>query len=154
MSFDAPMPTAGSSSDSGMPFQTSQSVPTTMKLPRGTSRALCQQRKVRCDKNKPCAICVKAGTRCHVVPGQLPRRRKKHTQDRDLLNLLRRLGKYEALLNENGVKFDSISHDLTDRLRTHEILLNAHGVKFDSRSQDPGGHHENDVDDLENDIES
>ena len=33
-------------------------------------------------------------------------------------------------------------------------VLNAHGVKFDSRSQDPGGHHENDVDDLENDIEA
>lgn len=80
-----------------------------MKLTRGTSCALCQQRKVRCDKNKPCANCVKAGVDCKIIPPAPPRRRKKRLQERDLVD---RLKKYESLLSEHGVKFDAIGHDL------------------------------------------
>ncbi|KAK2616422.1 hypothetical protein QQS21_000664 [Conoideocrella luteorostrata] len=83
--------------------------PSMVKLTRGTSCVLCQQRKVRCDKNKPCANCVKAGVECKVIPPPPPRRRKKRFQERDLID---RLKKYETLLAENGVKFDAISHDL------------------------------------------
>lgn len=70
---------------------------------------LCQQRKVRCDKNKPCANCVKAGAECRVVPPQPPRRRKKRLQEKDLID---RLKKYESLLSQHGVKFESIGQDL------------------------------------------
>jgi hypothetical protein len=80
-----------------------------MKLTRGTSCVLCQQRKVRCDKNKPCANCVKAGVECKVIPPQPPRRRKKRLQEKDLID---RLKKYESLLSEHGVKFDAIGQDL------------------------------------------
>lgn len=80
-----------------------------MKLTRGTSCVLCQQRKVRCDKNKPCANCVKAKVECRVVPPQPPRRRKKRLQERDLVD---RLKKYESLLSENGVKFEPIGQEL------------------------------------------
>lgn len=97
-----------------------------IKLTRGTSCVLCQQRKVRCDKNKPCSNCVKAGVECRVVPPQPPRRRKKRLHEKDLVD---RLKKYEELLKENGVKFDSLDKDL--------------------RSDDK----EDDVDDLENDFE-
>lgn len=93
------------------------------KLTRGTSCVLCQQRKVRCDKNKPCSNCVKAGVECRVVPPAPPRRRKRRLQEKDLVD---RLKKYESLLRDNGVKFDSID--------------------FDNRQ-------EGDVDDLENDFE-
>ncbi|EFQ33167.1 fungal specific transcription factor domain-containing protein [Colletotrichum graminicola] len=89
-----------------------------MKLTRGTSCVLCQQRKVRCDKNKPCANCVKARVECRVIPPQPPRRRKKRLQERDLVD---RLKKYENLLAENGVKFDPIAADLkaSDRNSVH-----------------------------------
>nr|XP_036583300.1 C6 transcription factor [Colletotrichum truncatum]KAF6792276.1 C6 transcription factor [Colletotrichum truncatum] len=89
-----------------------------MKLTRGTSCVLCQQRKVRCDKNKPCANCVKARVECRVIPPQPPRRRKKRLQERDLVD---RLKKYEVLLAENGVKFDPIATDLkaSDRDSVH-----------------------------------
>lgn len=80
-----------------------------MKLTRGTSCVLCQQRKVRCDKNKPCANCVKAKVECKVIPPQPPRRRKKRLQERDLID---RLKKYESLLSENGVKFDPLGQEL------------------------------------------
>jgi hypothetical protein len=80
-----------------------------VKLTRGTSCVLCQQRKVRCDKNKPCANCVKAKVECRVVPPQPPRRRKKRLQEKDLID---RLKKYESLLAEHGVKVDAIGHEL------------------------------------------
>lgn len=98
-----------------------------IKLTRGTSCVLCQQRKVRCDKNKPCANCIKAKVECRVIPPQPPRRRKKRLQEKDLID---RLKKYESLLTENGVKFDSIGHDL----------------RTDSQGMD-------DIDELENDFE-
>jgi hypothetical protein len=100
-----------------------------VKLTRGTSCVLCQQRKVRCDKNKPCANCVKAGVECRVVPPHPPRRRRKKLQEKDLLE---RLKKYETLLNDNGVKFEPISKDLRDDAE-------------DGRMED--------VDELENDFE-
>ena len=98
-----------------------------IKLTRGTSCVLCQQRKVRCDKNKPCANCVKAGVECRIVPPQPPRRRKKRLQEKDLIE---RLKKYEILLSEHGVKFDAITPD-----------LRGDGSQLD------------DVDELENDFE-
>jgi len=82
--------------------------PSVMKLTRGHSCVLCQQRKVRCDKNKPCANCVKAQVECRVVPPQPPRRRKKKPHERELVD---RLKKYEALLNQHGVTFEPIAHD-------------------------------------------
>jgi hypothetical protein len=96
-----------------------------MKLTRGTSCVLCQQRKVRCDKQKPCSNCVKAGAECRVVPPQPPRRRKKRLQERDLLE---RLKKYEDLLRQHNIKFDA--WDIKSET-THE-----------------------DVEDLENDFEN
>ncbi|KAK1759293.1 putative transcriptional regulatory protein [Echria macrotheca] len=80
-----------------------------MKLTRGHSCVLCQQRKVRCDKQKPCANCVKANVECRVVPPQPPRRRKKKPHERDLIDRLR---KYEHLLSQHGVNFDPIAQDL------------------------------------------
>lgn len=83
--------------------------PSALKLTRGTSCVLCQQRKVRCDKRKPCANCVKARVECRVVPPLPPRRRKKRVQERDLIE---RLKKYEKLLAENGISVDPIGQNL------------------------------------------
>ncbi|GAP87396.2 putative fungal specific transcription factor domain-containing protein [Rosellinia necatrix] len=80
-----------------------------VKVTRGHSCVLCQQRKVRCDKKKPCSNCVKAGVDCRVVPPQPPRRRKKRIPERDLVDRLR---KYEALLTQNGIAFESLGPDI------------------------------------------
>ncbi|TPX07638.1 uncharacterized protein E0L32_010636 [Thyridium curvatum] len=80
--------------------------PSVMKLTRGHSCVLCQQRKVRCDKNKPCGNCLKAGVDCRVIPPQPPRRRKKKPHERDLFDRLR---KYETLLLQHGVQFEPIA---------------------------------------------
>ncbi|KAI1824003.1 fungal-specific transcription factor domain-containing protein [Xylaria intraflava] len=80
-----------------------------VKVTRGHSCVLCQQRKVRCDKKKPCSNCVKAGVDCRVVPPQPPRRRKKRIAERDIVERLR---KYEALLSQNGIEFDALGPDI------------------------------------------
>ena len=91
------------------PLQERLPVPeSVMKLTRGHSCVLCQQRKVRCDKQKPCANCVKANVECRVIPPQPPRRRKKKPHERDLVDRLR---KYEALLSQHGVAFEPAVQD-------------------------------------------
>ncbi|KAH8205543.1 hypothetical protein TruAng_000249 [Truncatella angustata] len=89
------------------------------KVTRGTSCVLCQQRKVRCDKAKPCSNCVKAGVECRVIPPQPPRRRKKRISERDLVARLR---KYEALLAQHGIEFEALGPDIkiTDPGTVHE----------------------------------
>ncbi|OGM50176.1 hypothetical protein ABOM_001137 [Aspergillus bombycis] len=74
-------------------------------LTRGHSCVLCQQRKVRCDQQKPCANCVKAQVECRVLPPSLPKRRKKKLHERDLID---RLKKYETLMSQHGIDFDSV----------------------------------------------
>ncbi|KJK64293.1 specific transcription factor domain protein [Aspergillus parasiticus SU-1] len=74
-------------------------------LTRGHSCVLCQQRKVRCDQQKPCANCVKAQVECRVLPPQPPKRRRKKLHERDLIDRLR---KYEALMSQHGISFDSV----------------------------------------------
>lgn len=99
-----------------------------IKLTRGHSCVLCQQRKVRCDKNKPCANCVKAGVDCKVVPPQPPRRRKKKPHERELIDRLR---KYETLLSQHGVDFEPIGQTLktADPTSLDEIDEIEHGSK-------------------------
>lgn len=80
-----------------------------LKVTRGHSCILCQSRKVRCDKSKPCSNCIKAGVECRVIPPQPPRRRKKRVAERDLVERLR---KYEALLTQNGIEFDGLGPDV------------------------------------------
>lgn len=76
------------------------------RLNRGLSCVSCQQRKLRCDRNKPCANCVKAAVDCHVVAPRPPRRRK---QIDDKEELLCRLKEYEALLSQHGISYEPIS---------------------------------------------
>lgn len=80
-----------------------------VKVTRGHSCVLCQQRKVRCDIKKPCSNCVKVGAECRVIPPQPPRRRKKRIPERDLVDRLR---KYEALLSQNNIAFESLGPDI------------------------------------------
>lgn len=124
----APPPGDAMSSFAGGQAQLSVAHEPSIKLTRGHSCVLCQQRKVRCDKNKPCANCVKAGVDCKVVPPQPPRRRKKKPHERELYE---RLKKYESLLSQNGVDFEPIGHSSksSDPSALDEIDEIEHGSK-------------------------
>ncbi|OGM50622.1 putative C6 transcription factor [Aspergillus bombycis] len=71
--------------------------------PRVLSCVLCQQRKVRCNREFPCFNCTRAGVQCIPAAGARPRRRR--FPERELLERLRR---YEALLRQNNIPFDPL----------------------------------------------
>jgi hypothetical protein len=75
---------------------------------------LCQQRKVKCDRQFPCANCVKSRVQC--VPSTLTqRKRKRKFGDRELLDHLR---KYEDLLRANNIPFEPLHQDWAPRPET------------------------------------
>ncbi|RJE21381.1 Transcription factor [Aspergillus sclerotialis] len=69
--------------------------------------ALCQQRKVKCDRKYPCSNCIKSRVEC--IPTQASRRRRRRFPERELLERLR---KYEDLLRQNNIQFEPL-HDST-----------------------------------------
>lgn len=75
---------------------------------------LCQQRKVKCDHNYPCATCVKARVPC-VQATQVPRRRRRQFPEKELLVRLRQ---YEHLLTQHNIKFEPLrpnTHSIEDK---------------------------------------
>jgi hypothetical protein len=92
------------------PVRTPESAPSPgHKITRGHSCILCQQRKVRCDKQKPCSNCIKARAECVPSAPIGPRRRRRKLTETDLVGRLRR---YEHLLKKHGIKLDD-DEDLT-----------------------------------------
>jgi hypothetical protein len=78
--------------------------PSANRITRGHSCVLCQQRKVKCDKQKPsCGNCIKARAECVPSAPTVPRRRKRKIAETDLVGRLR---KYELLLKTHGIKVD------------------------------------------------
>lgn len=64
----------------------------------------CFERKVKCDKQNPCANCIKSNVECIFRIPPAPRRKKKRPQDE---LLLARLKKCEDLLKSKGIDIDS-----------------------------------------------
>jgi hypothetical protein len=83
--------------------------PVVAKITRGHSCILCQQRKVKCDRAKPCSNCIKARVECIPSAPTIPRRRRRKLSEQDIGTRLR---KYEQLLKKHGVKFED--DDLVD----------------------------------------
>ncbi|KAJ8068649.1 hypothetical protein OCU04_002351 [Sclerotinia nivalis] len=78
--------------------------PIHQKITRGHSCILCQQRKVRCDRQKPkCSNCVKAHAECIPSAPAAPRRRRRKLSE---LDVAARLRKYEHLLRVNGIRIE------------------------------------------------
>ncbi|KAL9585691.1 MAG: hypothetical protein Q9203_004144 [Teloschistes exilis] len=84
----------------GAPPQSAQS----SKPQRVLACILCQQRKIKCDRNFPCSNCIKSRLPC-VPSTLLQRRRKRRFPERALLD---RLAKYEDLLRQNNVSFEPL----------------------------------------------
>ncbi len=85
------------------PSQTPESTSPSIKITRGHSCVLCQQRKVKCDRQKPCSNCIKSRAECVPSTVTVPRRRRKKLSEADLAAKLRR---YEHLLKTHSVKFE------------------------------------------------
>lgn len=111
------------------------SVPT-RKPTRVLACVLCQQRKVKCDRQFPCAHCVKARVQC--VPATLqPRRRRRRYPERDLIDRIKR---YEELLRQNNISFDPLHKDfaslsLSDKQSA--IVESGYGSEDEHDDDDP-----------------
>lgn len=55
---------------------TTTTTATAVKITRGHSCLACQQRKVKCDGQRPCSTCIKHGVQCVAKPASAPRKRK------------------------------------------------------------------------------
>lgn len=93
----------------------SRAFPTIMDDAQGTSEHprkhpcfLCQKRKVKCDRNDPCANCTKARVEYVSATTIPPRRRKKRFLEAEPLARLRR---YEEHLKRYGADIDEINKE-------------------------------------------
>lgn len=82
--------------------------PPVHKITRGHSCILCQQRKVRCDRQKPCSNCIKARAECVPSAPTLPRRKRRKLAETDIVGRLKRA---EQLLRSHGVRIDDEEAD-------------------------------------------
>jgi len=71
----------------------------TPRTPRVLACVLCQTRKIKCDRNSPCANCVKANVKCTPSTPAPARKRRRPNQD-----LQQRLARCEELLSEYAAK--------------------------------------------------
>lgn len=89
----------------------SPGAPSSLRTHRVLACVLCQQRKVKCDRQFPCANCTKSRAQC--VPSTLAqRKRKRRFGDRELLEHLR---KYEDLLRQNNIPFEPLRKNWAPR---------------------------------------
>ena len=106
------------------------------------SCTICRHRKIKCDKSSPCSACKRSGTEC-VFPKRIraPRGRQgpRNSKARDD-ELLRRIGKLEALLEKMGGDTTTplISGEPTDRQTpSSSDFLSISGDKGSSNLQAP-----------------
>jgi Fungal Zn(2)-Cys(6) binuclear cluster domain len=67
---------------------------------RGQSCALCQRRKVRCDRKRPCSTCLAKKVECLLMPAKPAKRQRRKISERELFERLRLC---EWLLEKNGI---------------------------------------------------
>ncbi|RDW85406.1 hypothetical protein BP5796_03731 [Coleophoma crateriformis] len=85
------------------PATTPSSTPAN-KITRGHSCLVCQQRKVKCDGQRPCLTCSKNGVDCVTKPPAQPRRRKDRQAPRqDVLSRIQNLER-ELLITKSEEK--------------------------------------------------
>ncbi|KAH1299488.1 hypothetical protein KXX11_006494 [Aspergillus fumigatus] len=93
---------------------------------------LCQQRKVKCDRQFPCATCVRAQMQC--VPATQARRRRR-VPERELLDRIRR---YEDLLRQNNIQFQPLHNSVAEQAsssRENRRFDTDHDEKLERDSQ-------------------
>ncbi|KIW16612.1 hypothetical protein PV08_03800 [Exophiala spinifera] len=79
--------------------------PTTARQPSATHAcARCSERKVKCDRKHPCTACLRFGFDCVYRPLG-PRKTRKQSTPHS--NLIKRLERYEFLLQEHGINADT-----------------------------------------------
>ena len=98
------------------------SIKSTAKQPLACIR--CSDRKVKCNKEDPCSVCVRHNVPCVFRPQKLSRRKRILVKDDALTERLKRC---EILLREKGIDPDVV----TDALKTPEHNKGRHSSTSD-----------------------
>jgi hypothetical protein len=93
---------------------------------------LCQQRKVRCDRQFPCANCTKASIQC-VSAALAPRQRRRRFPERELLDRIRH---YEDLLTRNKITFVPLHPFAAEKSASHVGEEGEGGQRIEERQSD------------------
>ena len=128
----------------------STTAPTTSSRPT-YSCVRCAERKVKCDRQKPCSACVKHNVDCVFNTSQPPRKRHKRVQI-----LTDRLKHYEALLQEQGINAnqlsdtpssgqDRVSQNTAPAVMTEVQLQTPSSIDSESTTQYPARYHKSQV---------
>ncbi|KAI2643489.1 fungal-specific transcription factor domain-containing protein [Xylaria nigripes] len=125
------------------------STPGSAKAPRVLACVLCQNRKIKCDRNTPCSNCgrtslkyvAQANVRCVPSTPAPPRKRRRPNQD-----LQQRLARCEELLskytaNPPNLSNESQGHDEHWRPRG-KLVIDNHGTRFTDSELWATVHHE------------
>lgn len=102
----------------------------------------CANRKVKCDRQRPCSTCVKHNVDCVFNPSQPARRRHKRIKNQILTD---RLIHCEALLQERGIDLNRLSEtpdseahrrsSQTAAVLPEELQLQTHSLILPEESQ-------------------
>jgi hypothetical protein len=79
-----------------------------VKSSRGLACIFCQQRKVKCDRQNPCASCTKARVTCTYRTRRAPRRHQSRATE---VSLRARLGRLEELLKTAVARNEELETD-------------------------------------------
>ncbi|KAI3323300.1 hypothetical protein HD806DRAFT_498754 [Xylariaceae sp. AK1471] len=117
---------------------------TSGKTPRILACVLCQNRKIKCDRNSPCSNCVKANVPCTPSTPAPPRKRRRPNQD-----LQQRLARCEELLSEYTTNPRTPSNEPPSRDEHYEswkpkgkLVIDDDGTKFTDSHLWAAVHHE------------
>lgn len=91
---------------------------TTSTPSQPNSCQLCQQRKVKCNRQQPCVGCAKANVECVYRVPPPPKRRKRKSPEEVLRARLRR---YEEILRDLGVRLNDGDDADVARLQ-HDVI--------------------------------
>lgn len=73
----------------------------------------CAERKVKCDRQRPCSTCVKRNVDCVFNHSQAPRKRHRRVKEQILTDRLRH---YEALLQQQGIDPSRLPDTIPDTI--------------------------------------
>ena len=104
------MPSPQRRSPAPSPAATASASMSTTKSQRVLACILCQRRKLRCDRQFPCANCTKSHAQCVPAATLPPRQRRRRFPERELLD---RLHRYEGLLREKNISFEPLHKEST-----------------------------------------
>lgn len=93
---------------------------------------LCQKRKVKCQRQFPCANCIRSHAQCVPAATLVLRQRHRRFPDRELLD---RLHHYESLLRHSNIKFEPL-HKNHSTIEKKTLNTDNEGRGYDSQDDE------------------